>query len=723
MKMKASLFVLLLAISIFAAIPMIAQPTNASHVYPGYPDNLYSKVKWATGGKDAAASLASNPEYLQLYLETDVYTQTWIHIFGKDAYGQPVEAITYIAGSHDNPVPSSTWLPFVDIHSFKPVAFSEIDDIFQENGTHCNSFAIYTLPEPWEDYLGIYHAASQYLPGQMFPAYTKGLQYLIWNGASVTIQDVPVEPSNPDPLKIVINWFDAYKTLGHYFSPADMTDPNEWLTSPMGATSSAIVYLEGLDERGMKLGGIATIDITKGLQQIVDVATYEIPDGWVPDPTKADYGTTGAWVPAKHTWSTVCKVWGGVKSDEYYIFTHPKGKVELFEYFIRIDHITLTPAAWDILANPNGFSGFYPGVTTITVALRDEDGNLVHAPGNIQIVSGVPVNVLPPIIVNLYASGGKIQPSRTEIEWCHVIAVANLTADTNPRTINVTADINVPACPQAVTGAIPSPELNLGAFVELTFDGINSVGPQRDDAPDWPVHKLMCGYYTYGQDCWKVFPAPFPDPVLPLELGGPAPNSIKLDGPLYEISIPLWVGCNLICSPVVPMFGPTQYYPLGQGIPMDLLFSLTSATTCIEAIWWYDASTTPGTWHIYIPGISDPTAYFVDGVGYWIKAEKPCTLEISGVLMENAPFTPREYPVYHSWNLMGFTGLDKMATDKYLESLASDTHAGSASIASAVGPVWVYDAPSRTWERDPDFLWPFHGFWMNYKQDFGDLAP
>lgn len=723
MKIKTNLLVLMLMLSMISVIPIVANTANASHVSvtTGYPDNPYSKISWESGGKDAVASLAWNPEYLQLYVETDVYTNTTIHIFGTDAYGQGIEAIACVPGTHDNPISSSTWITFVDIHSGKPVAFSNITDMFQEGGTHCNSFEIYTLPEPWEDYLGIYHAATQYLPGQMFPAYTKGVQYLVWNGTAVTIQDVPVEPSNPDPLKVVINFYDAYHTLGHYFSPADMTDPAEWLTNPQGAQYNTTLYLEGLDEHGMVLGGIATI--TAG-NKIVTVSTYEMPLGWIPS------DGIGAWVPANHTWSTVCKVWGGNKGDEYYIFSHPNGKLALFEYFIRIDHITLTPSAWDILAYPYNVDTaglLYPGVTNITLALRDEDGNLVHAPGNPQIVSGKLVNQLGPVIVNFYTSGGKIQPSVTDIEWCSITAVANLTADTNARTINVTADINVPECPQAATGSIPSPEMSLQAFVELTFDGINSVGPQRDDAPGSPIHMLMCGYTTYGQDChWKTFPAPFPDPVLPLELGGPSPKGIKLDGPLYEVSIPLWVGCNLISSPVIPMFG-TDQYNLTKGIPMDLLFGDTSATTCIEAIWWYepkdDAVASPAMWHTYVPGVPDPTAYFKDGVGYWIKAEKPCTLEISGVAMENAPFAPREYTVYHSWNLMGVTSIVGISTADYLESLG--TGAGPSPVASAVGPIWVYYARYREWVRDPSWgLWPTEAFWMNYKlPGTAELAP
>jgi hypothetical protein len=260
--------------------------------------------------------------------------------------------------------------------------------------------------------------------------------------------------------------------------------------------------------------------------------------------------------------------------------------------------------------------------------------------------------------------------------------------------------------------------MNLRAWIELTFDGINSVL----FTGGWPIHTLMCGYNnSAGVDV--TMPAPFRQ-WLPLDDDELEEEFIKLDGPLYEVMIPLYVGCNLISSPVYPMFG-NDHYDLGQGIPMELLFGMTSATDTIEAIWWYDAEYRK--WNHYFPLVDGTTPqgkYFTDGVGYWIKAEKPCTLELSGVMMENAPFVPAEYPVYHSWNLMGFTSVYPMITADYLESLATGPSInGYGSVASAVGPIWTYNAAARTWIRDPDMLWPTNAFWMNYKLQYGDLAP
>jgi hypothetical protein len=223
---------------------------------------------------------------------------------------------------------------------------------------------------------------------------------------------------------------------------------------------------------------------------------------------------------------------------------------------------------------------------------------------------------------------------------------------------------------------------------------------------------MMWGY-TDRNGVLFTKPVP-PKPVLPDWLGGPAKDGIKLDGPIYEVMIPLYAGCNLISSPVHPILCNTYMSgypstPWPNGIPMNLLFGNTSATTCIEAVWWYCAWS---GWHHYVPGV-DTEGYFTDGVGYWIYAEKPCTLEISGVSMENAPFKPSVYPLKaNSWNLMGVTSLTGMSIKDYLESINS----GDPAYMSAAGPVWVYNAKYGAWYRNPSWgLWPTQGFWIYNK--------
>jgi hypothetical protein len=113
-------------------------------------------------------------------------------------------------------------------------------------------------------------------------------------------------------------------------------------------------------------------------------------------------------------------------------------------------------------------------------------------------------------------------------------------------------------------------------------------------------------------------------------------------------------------------------------------------------------------WETYIPGITTGKN-FTDGIGYWVKAEKPCTLEISGVEMENAPFTPPEYPVRVSWNLMGVTSIRGVTIDDYLQCL-------SAGPVKLYGAVWVYYAWAGVWVRNPPWgLYPGEAFWVYYK--------
>jgi hypothetical protein len=580
-------------------------------------------------------------------------TNTTIIVQGKDTYGQNIEAKVLLNGTHLHPIPKETYFMFNDTHTVPPmpVTFAQITGIFQQNGTHNNRISIRTAPEPFQEYLGEFHEPDVWSPGTMTLSHP-GQKYLVGrgNGNTHAIQDVPVEPSNPDPIKVAINWHDGD---GDLFPDSAEID---------GAGTSTTLTIEGLDENGNKLTACVTI------------AQYDTLVEVVPSPP--------------HTWSTICKISGGGSGESYYIFTHPVVSRILFYYTLLIDHITINPDCYDILANPQAPGN--AGVTDITVALRDQDDNLIHSASD-------------DLLVNFATSGGKIQPScDVYIKKCHVTAVANLTADTNARTVKVTADANVPACSYA-------PEMNLFAWTELTFDGINSVLYEG-----WPIHTMMWGYTDrYGVSFTKPVP---PKPWLPEWLGGPAPDGIKLDGPIYEVMIPLYVGCNLISSPVHPMLCTNYYceaYPLEtncQGIPMSLLFGNTSATTCIEAVWWYDSG---GTWHHYIPGVDGSTDYFTDGVGYWIKAEKPCTLEISGVLMENGPFTPPTYKLTaQSWNLVGVTSIYGISIKDYLESVNS----GDPAYMSAAGPVWVYQAKYGTWYRNPSWgLWPGQAFWIYNK--------
>jgi hypothetical protein len=669
MNKKSILLMLLLTLPLMA--PLIARNATAYSV-TGTPSTNPKIIEWTSGGLDVYKTLKWNPEYLKVQVDSPVWTTTTIIIQGKDTMGANIEAKVVILPS---PYTEFEYI-FNDTHTTPPmpVAFAEITGIFQQGGTDNSKFEILTSPEPFEEYLGQYHLSTGFEPGK-YTVNGDNRYYLVGHGADkpYTVQNVPVEPSNPDPLKILVNWIDAKNLLGVYDL---LPQANELGKAKLDSTVAAgtAIYLESLDENGNKV-----------------ITTVEIPAG-----------ANGAFSIVGCTYSTLCKVWGGNQADSYYIFSEPMLARELFFYYIKIDHITIHPAAYDILANPQDANG--EGMTKVTVALRDIDGNLVNAADYLDTIPEHDTE----IIINFFTSGGIIEPARTMIEEYDSTVTVLLHADTNARTINVTADANIPVCTY-------HDELNLPAWTEMTLDGVNSVFSNGGVL----VHAMMNSYTdVVGNTVTTPVPA---KPVLPPSEGGPNADGIKLDGPIYEVSIPLYVGCNLISSPVSPLLGDIYYtnYPTAvagapgyntgidnKGIPMDLLFSETAAVDNIEAVWWYD-----GIWHVYIPGQLDPTAYFRDGVGYWIKAEKPATLEISGVWMENGPFTPPTYNLNaNAWNLMGVTSLNGITVTDYLSSIS-----GSQYIQGA-GPVWVYYAHDGRWVRNPSWgLWPGEAFWVYNK--------
>jgi hypothetical protein len=699
MKKLSIVLAMLLAISL--TIPIFLTSTRAVPVTPigTSPNN----IEWITDGynfyTDAAGlgkGFAYQPEFLMLSVDAGVsiITPTTITIQGTDALGQPISAQVFIPGSSANPITQQAEYIFIDPSSGYPVAFSSITNIMQQGGTDGNKFLISTVPETelysgisglpifapgtqftaapyFQQYMGQYDLGTEQNTGQGWqpgiytwyaPTATNPYWITMGIGKPIGHQTVPFQPMLPEPITVYVNWHDQ----NHDLVPGDsfLGIPDDF-----GTIHTGTIYIEGLNADGQKI-----------------ILSHTFNPGDNPYYTFDCCGE-------------IDKVWGGNNQDTYYIFTTPPQTVDLFYYFITVDHLTIYPGSFDILANPYSTDG----KTSITVALRDVDNNLVNW-------GGVFANkTFTNLYLSFYTSGGTINPSyNVWIPEESSTATVTLCADTNPRTITVKCDANVPEV--NLFSHNFHGDLNLMVWTEMTFDGVNLVPPT---AP-WPIHTLQCGY-TDAQGNSFTMNAPM-EPALPTVLGGPAPDGIKLDGPLYEVTINLYQGCNLISSPVYPMFGANTAF---GGIPMKELFGTSGARDAIEAVWWWDASAL--AWYNYIPATgatTSPTApIFTDGVGYWIKAEKPCVLEISGVAMENAPFLPAEYTVYPSWNLMGFTSIAPMNTVDYLESLATGNTAGTLglNLASAVGPIWTYDAQARAWVRDPGMLWPTNAFWMNYK--------
>jgi len=688
-------------------VPMIAILPNKVQAVPVTQDGTTTNnIQWySTDSYDFYANLAPHvgkgfavqPEFLMLQTQgtsVPVITTTTITVQGLDAQGQPISAQVIMYGTSAAPIATQSDFLFIDPDTGYPVAFSNITNIIQQGGTDGNKFLISTIPEC--EFL----SSLPITPGTSFGASTYFQEYIgqyeptgaqagwqpgvyTWNGAPFTVpyyvtkgpgiypghQGTPFQPLTPEPITVYVNWHDLNHDLVPGDTAADTLPPFTVQTDSYGAAPSAgTIYVEGLNAAGQKLILSATFPVAGNLQY--------------------------------YTWdclSEIDKVWGGSESDSYYLFTTPPASVPLFYYYISIDHMTIHAASYDILADGKS-------TTTITVALRDIDGNLVNWGGPFANATW------PYIPLSFYTSGGTISPSYnvyiTEETYYNY---TTLTSDTNPRTIEVICDANVPIVDFSPSGGhYFHGDLNLMAWTQLTFDGVNIVPPTAA----WPIYTLQWGY-TDASGASHTMNAPA-EPALPPGIAGaPAADGIKLDGPLYEVTINLYPGCNLISSPVYIM-APGSTTTFG-GIPMASLFGTTEAKDAIEAVWWYNNVT--GKWADFIPSAPVGTPSFEDGVGYWIKAEKPCVIELSGVAMENAPFAPGEYLVSQSWNLVGFTSIYPMNTVDYLESLATGNTAGTlgANLASAVGPIWTYNAQFRIWTRDPGMLWPTNAFWMNSK--------
>jgi len=638
-------------------------------------------IEWDPDGQGTLDSLKCNPEWLKVEALTTIDSDTWVIVKGKDCLVQNIEAKVLVPEGTQ----SEDTFPLIDQHSGEPVPFSEITDVIQQQGTHCNSFRIHTLPVDYEEYLGHYHRNTGWEPGDPDAAWTpKPPQpppdYYHTTSSGFTTETYPPEPSNPDPIKIVIDWDDENGDLT--YDEGEEGDPE--------CTSTSLI-IEGIGPCGSKLVVEVPID---GSSAVIHVGTCNI-------------------------FSTICKISGGCPNDSYYIFTEPEPQRPIFTYHIRIDHVTLHPECYTTFAHPTYDIG-------VVVALRDIDGNLVRAPDAILYDDREGV------LVNLQTTGGTIRPSNDL--WINpgdYWAESTLYPDTNARDVKVTAVVNVPEVKQ--DSEVLCPALNLIGWTDVCFQGVSSVY----FTGSWPIEELTWGYggagdsnYPSGVGSLHVPPLPW----LP-----ETPEDEKLNGRIYKVYIPLVPGCNLISTPIHPMLCDDEKTNDGlfdEGIPLDVLFGPdSSATQTIEAIWTHCSvlgwiGYVPGVGYQDIHGKSLPfeDMYFKDGNGYWVKAEKPCTIVVGGIFMENAPFVPPTYPLNgFSWNLMGVTSLDGISIKEYLESVSGGAYTSSTpyEVASLAGPVWVYKAKDRAWFRNPAWgLWPTEAFWVfNKLPEVPYLAP
>lgn len=417
---KTKLAIAMLFIMILSIIPVLTLPAEAVKVTT---PTLLEYVP--PNGEAVHRSLCSNPEWLKVHTISEIHHDTWIHVLGKDCYGQNIEAKTLIPSG--TPLQSNFIL--VDWYSKEPVTFSKITDVYQEGGEHCNSFEIHTLPEPREDYLGLYHLSNGYVPHYEGP--------------------YPVEPSNPDPLKVAINWVD----VNGNGVPADADgnpEPGEFTNLP---TQDSTIHIIGLDQCGELLE--KDVFIPKN-SKIVNV------------------------VISDKTWSTVCTVTGGLQAISYYIFTHPEPQRPILTYHIMINSIKVTVRDHNILADGQS-------TAEVTITLLDIDGHEVHWAVDIPGFQSAP-----PIEINVASSGGKVQPScDIEIPGCNTCAVTWLTSDTNARLVKVSAVAFLPPVQRYENDQWRQicPPTTLTDCVEMCFDGVNS---NPTCIPDYPYRTKVC---------------------------------------------------------------------------------------------------------------------------------------------------------------------------------------------------------------------------------------
>jgi len=419
-----------------------------------------------------------------------------------------------------------------------------------------------------------------------------------------------VEPPNPDPLKVAIDWIDA--------DGDGQPDEEECLTRPFDQTITII----GLDQYGNKLEAKFTIPAGVAIQPL-DVIC--------------------------HTWSTVCDVMGGEFDVSYYIFTHPEPERSMFTYKIRIDHIEVTADPKNILADGEMKS-------EITITLKDRDDHEVHWAMYYQYPD-VPSR---DIEINVAATGGRVTPSLDiRIPGCNTRARTTLTSDTNPRIVRVNALALIPELSQHDAMELEDDDI-------VCFDGINSV-------PHKPILEIV-------------------------DIGGEG------SGRHYAIFRTLAEGCNLISIPVIPDEKLTW-----DQLPCSSL-SLISVATYQGGAWLY---------YDFVAGTGDAIP-IVDGWAYWVKAEKPCTLVLSGRIMDQYDRAtgfglPPTYPMAMGWNLVGVTSIQvPIATADYFQSLHN------LGLGEKLwGPLWVYRGTE--WVRNPATLYPTEGLWLfTYN---GILAP
>jgi len=608
-------------------------------------------VQWLSAS--VAAALAQQPQYLKIYTMTHISHPTRITVQGLDCNNQPVEAIAVNKWQSGLAYYFST----TDPTTWNIPASTGPEYLFPLVDVHSGKEVTFSKVT------AIYQQGGE--QGDEFKLMTHNEPYyLVYGGAAN-----PITKPHEVPLWLGSYHMPVYKpAMVGPIAPSSsvggqMASPPETIPIQPTTPSQVVILVGWQDVNNNNYPDLpadtasgaqfnATLTVT-GLSCNGTVQTATVSVTGSPNGGQGQFGTPGV----GNGPIIVPGIWMDISSvtggatGDSYFFFTWPPAVEQDILTYTINIDHLVLAI-----NPMNIMANGTDSANIQTILMDMDNHQVHWSSEAGVKN---------ITLNVISTGGQVTKS-VDQGWsgCHTNWNETIVSDTNARTIKVAAIAIIPTGPPANYPG-PSP---LYASALMGFDGFNS-------------NQI----YTHADFLGK-------------------PGS----GSWYNVFIKLSVRCNLVSIPIFP----------GSAITPKELWN-ASASTVIQSISWYNA--TSGTWNIYDYTTVPPTvtgsgnAALVPGVGYWIKAEKPCTLVISGHFYDQAPFVPPEIHLQPSWNLVGVV-IDPSygfaigtTVQSYLQTLRS------SGDDKMYGPVWVYNNDLQSWFRlgDTDTLWPGQAFWLS----------
>jgi hypothetical protein len=214
-----------------------------------------------------------------------------------------------------------------------------------------------------------------------------------------------------------------------------------------------------------------------------------------------------------------------------------------------------------------------------------------------------------------------------------------------------------------------------------TFDPSVTLVMRYDPAllpPGAPEEDLVIGRYGAPGEPWRLLPS-IVDPINHTVTAEPSGFSTfavySPEPPLTgSVDIALVEGWNLVALPLVPTDTSIEV------ILADILDDINTVAT-------YDGAS--DTWTNYSPSPAfDTLTDMVEDLGYWIKADDPCTLTVSGTSVGPAVAAVEyEISLIQGWTLMG---LSLVPTDTSVEVILAD-------IIDDINTVATYDGATDTW--------------------------